>query len=208
MIVVGTGLAGVGGLHWCYLGLQVVCVLVVEPELGVVAVGEGVGGDPVFLVAPASRYCSTLTYPYRDAESELAALTQYYCCGDGCVFGAYAGDEGGGPEVELQPLVLVAALGAPAAAGVDVPVRRGAAVAGAVPLGAARLQLDSSVQHQPHSTAQYLRVGDLADNLVALLTTDNVHSQARVVVPGLHMQPQEPALLSKVQNTNATLQMK
>ena len=199
----GTGLAGVGGLHWCYLGLQVVCVLVVEPELGVVAVGEGVGGDPVFLVSPAPRYCSTLTSPYR--YTKLAALIQYCCCDYGCVFGAYAGDEGGGPEVELQPLVLVAALGAPAAAGVDVAVCRGAAVAGAVPLGAARLQLDSSVEHQPYSTAQYLRVRNLADNLVALLTTDNVHPQARVVVPGLHMQPQEPALLSKVQNTNAKL---
>ena len=104
--------------------------------------------------------------------------------------------------------MLVAALGAPAAAGVDVAVCRGAAVAGALPLGAARLQLDSSVENKPYSTAQYLRVRNFADNLVALLTTDNVHPQARVVVPGLHMQPQEPALLSKVQNTNAKLGMK
>ena len=36
-----------------YLGLQVVSVLVVEPDLGVVAVAQAVGGDPVLLVAPA-----------------------------------------------------------------------------------------------------------------------------------------------------------
>ena len=36
-----------------YLGLQVVCVLVVKPYLGVVTVGEAVAGHPVLLVAPA-----------------------------------------------------------------------------------------------------------------------------------------------------------
>ena len=35
-----------------YLGLQVVGVFVIEPDLGVVAVGDAVGGDPVLLVSP------------------------------------------------------------------------------------------------------------------------------------------------------------
>ena len=35
-----------------YLSLQVVGVLVVEPDVGVVGVGEGVAGDPVPLVPP------------------------------------------------------------------------------------------------------------------------------------------------------------
>ena len=36
-----------------YLGLQVVGVFVIEPDLGVVAVGDAVGGHPVLLVSPA-----------------------------------------------------------------------------------------------------------------------------------------------------------
>ena len=36
-----------------YLGLQVVGVFVIEPDLGVVAVGDAVGGDPVLLVPPS-----------------------------------------------------------------------------------------------------------------------------------------------------------
>lgn len=36
-----------------HLGLQVVGVLVVEPDLGVVAVAEAVAGDPGLLVAAA-----------------------------------------------------------------------------------------------------------------------------------------------------------
>ena len=36
-----------------YLGLQVVGVLVVKPDLGVVAVAQAVGGHPVLLVSPA-----------------------------------------------------------------------------------------------------------------------------------------------------------
>ena len=35
-----------------YLGLQVVGVFIVEPDVGVVAVGDAVGGDPVLLVSP------------------------------------------------------------------------------------------------------------------------------------------------------------
>ena len=57
-----------------YLGLQVVGVLVVEPDVGVVGVGEGVRGDPVLFVGPAPR----------DDPS----------------------DQGGGPQVQLQPLVF------------------------------------------------------------------------------------------------------
>ena len=34
-----------------YLGLQVVGVFIVEPDVGVVAVGDAVGGDPVLLVS-------------------------------------------------------------------------------------------------------------------------------------------------------------
>ena len=48
------GLRGVGqSAGVIYLGLQVVCVLVVKPYLGVVTVGEAVAGHPVLLVAPA-----------------------------------------------------------------------------------------------------------------------------------------------------------
>ena len=36
-----------------YLGLQVVGVFVIEPDLGVVAVGDAVGGHPVLLVSPS-----------------------------------------------------------------------------------------------------------------------------------------------------------
>ena len=36
-----------------YLGLQVVGVFIIEPDLGVVAVGDAVGGHPVLLVSPA-----------------------------------------------------------------------------------------------------------------------------------------------------------
>ena len=39
-----------------YLRLQVVSVLVVKPNLGVVTVGEAVAGDPVLLVPPTSRH--------------------------------------------------------------------------------------------------------------------------------------------------------
>ena len=35
-----------------HLGLQVVGVFVIEPDVGVVAVGDAVGGDPVLLVPP------------------------------------------------------------------------------------------------------------------------------------------------------------
>ena len=35
-----------------YLGLQVVGVFIIEPDLGVVAVGDAVGGHPVLLVSP------------------------------------------------------------------------------------------------------------------------------------------------------------
>ena len=34
-----------------YLGLQVVGVFIIEPDLGVVAVGDAVGGHPVLLVS-------------------------------------------------------------------------------------------------------------------------------------------------------------
>ena len=36
-----------------YLGLQVVGVFIIEPDFGVVAVGDAVGGHPVLLVSPA-----------------------------------------------------------------------------------------------------------------------------------------------------------
>lgn len=39
-----------------HLGLQVVGVLVVEPDLGVVAVAEAVAGDPGLLVAATLRH--------------------------------------------------------------------------------------------------------------------------------------------------------
>ena len=39
-----------------YLRLQVVSVLVVKPNLGVVTVGEAVAGDPVLLVSPPPRH--------------------------------------------------------------------------------------------------------------------------------------------------------
>ena len=38
-----------------YLGLQVVGVFIVEPDVGVVAVGDAVGGDPVLLVSSPLR---------------------------------------------------------------------------------------------------------------------------------------------------------
>ena len=57
-----------------YLGLQVVCVFVIEPNLSIVTVGDAVRGDPVLFVGPAPR----------DDPS----------------------DQGGGSQVQLQPLVL------------------------------------------------------------------------------------------------------
>ena len=42
-----------GAIIGVYLGLQVVGVLVVKPDLGVVAVAQAVGGHPVLLVSPA-----------------------------------------------------------------------------------------------------------------------------------------------------------
>ena len=39
-----------------YLRLQMVCVLVVKPNLGVVTVGEAVAGHPVLLVPPPPRH--------------------------------------------------------------------------------------------------------------------------------------------------------
>ena len=35
-----------------YLGLQVIGVFVIEPNLSIVTVGDAVGGDPVLLVSP------------------------------------------------------------------------------------------------------------------------------------------------------------
>ena len=54
-VIVSRARAGAqyGAIIGVYLGLQVVSVLVVEPDLGVVAVAQAVGGDPVLLVAPA-----------------------------------------------------------------------------------------------------------------------------------------------------------
>ena len=38
-----------------YLGLQVVGVFVIEPNLSIVTVGDAVGGDPVLLVSSPLR---------------------------------------------------------------------------------------------------------------------------------------------------------
>ena len=49
-----------------YLGLQVVGVFIIEPDLGVVAVGDAVGGHPVLLVSP----------PLGDEPSDQAGRAQ------------------------------------------------------------------------------------------------------------------------------------
>ena len=54
-VIVSRARAGAqyGAIIGVYLGLQVVGVLVVKPDLGVVAVAQAVGGHPVLLVSSA-----------------------------------------------------------------------------------------------------------------------------------------------------------
>ena len=54
-VIVSRARAGAqyGAIIGVYLGLQVVGVLVVKPDLGVVAVAQAVGGHPVLLVSAA-----------------------------------------------------------------------------------------------------------------------------------------------------------
>ena len=74
MIVSRVSRAHHGAIIGVYLGLQMVGVLVVKPDLGVIAVAQAVGGHPVLLVSPT--------------------------------LGHNPGDQGGRPQVQLQPLEI------------------------------------------------------------------------------------------------------